>query len=233
MLKLDARNKRVLIISDLHFPWSIEGWFEFLKSIHEKRKYDLIISIGDEVDHAAISFHEKENGMPSACKELEMAQDEMALLHTLFPKIYVLTSNHGSLIHRKMKFGGVPYEVLKPLPDLYGCPLYEWHDEIVLKTNAGDVYLCHGKSSAYGKMVREIGTSCIQGHFHTKAEITFHKTIGGLRFSMFVGCLADQEKIAFRYAKNNIGQFINAVGELDRQGKPNLIFFKPNVKKTC
>lgn len=182
--------------------------------------------MGDEADAAGISFHEKEPGMPTASKELEEAIACMGLLATLFPKVYVLTSNHGSLIFRKAKFNGIPYEYLKPLPQLYGTPGYSWHDEILLQTNNGPIYLTHGKTSSYGKMVKDMGVSCIQAHFHSKAEITYHKTVMGKRFNMFVGCLADQEKLAFQYAKNNVPAFINCVGELDREGKPNLIFYK-------
>jgi len=224
--RIDAKGKKVLIISDLHFPFSVDYWFEFLSEIHRRRQYDIIISIGDEVDNHGISFHENEDGSPSPSKELEMAQDCMRLMATLFPKMYVLTSNHGSLVFRKAKFHGIPYEMLKPLPELYGTPLYEWHDEIILETNAGLVYLCHGKSSSYGKIVKDMGVSCIQGHFHSKAEITYHQTVVGKKFSMFVGCLADEQKIAFNYSKNNIPKFINSVGEIDKSGQPHLIFYR-------
>jgi len=226
MKRIDARGKRVLLISDLHFPWSVDYWYEFLEHIHKVRQYDIIISMGDEVDHAGISFHEKEDGMPSPSKELEMAIDCMGLLSHLFPKVYILTSNHGSLVFRKAKFHSIPYAMIKPLPELYGTPLYEWHDEILLETNSGPVYLSHGKSGAYGKMVKEMGVSCVQGHFHSKAEITYHQFVTGKKFSMFVGCLADEQKIAFNYSKNNIPKFINAVGEIDRQGQPHLIFYR-------
>lgn len=225
MLKLDARGKRVLIISDLHHPFAVDGWFEFLKKIHDKKKYDIIISIGDECDNAAYSFHEKEPGMPGASKELEMACDSMRLMATLFPKMYILNSNHGSLFYRRAKFAGMPYELIKSLPEIYGTPLYEWHDEILLKTDSGPVYMVHGKKSGYGALARETGASCIQGHFHTKAEITYHRTVMGTRFNMFVGCLADAKKLAFQYAKNNVPTFINSVGEIDKNGKPNILFY--------
>jgi hypothetical protein len=230
MLKLDVRGKRVLLISDLHHPFAVDDWFEFLSDLHKKRKYDIIISMGDECDGAGISFHENEDGMPSASKELEEAIACMNLMSTLFPKMYILESNHGSLIFRKSKFHGIPYAYIKPLPELYGTPGYSWHSEILLQTSSGPVYLCHGKKSSYAGLVKDMGISCIQAHFHSKAEITYHKTIAGVRFNMFVGCLADQEKIAFNYSRANVGQFINCVGEIGRDGKPNLIFYKP-VKK--
>jgi hypothetical protein len=230
MFNLDARGKRVLIISDLHHPWAVDDWFEFLKNLSDKRKYDIIISIGDEVDGHGISFHENELGMPTASKELEMAQECMMLMATLFPKMYILNSNHGSLIFRKAKFNGIPYAFLKPLNELYGTPLYEWHDEILLKTNQGRTYLCHGKSSAYGRLAINLGCNAIQGHFHSKAEITYHKTIFGMKYNAFVGCLADRDKLAFTYAKSNIPDFINSVMEIDRNGKPDLILYRPSKK---
>jgi predicted MPP superfamily phosphohydrolase len=224
MLRIDARGKRVLLISDLHFPWAINGWFEFLSWLHERRKYDLIISMGDEVDGHGISFHEDEQGMPTASKELEQAQDCMKLLSTLFPKVHVLESNHGSLIFRRAKFHKIPYAYLKPLPDLYGTPLYTWHEEIILDTLNGPVYLCHGRAAPYGKLAKEERMSAVQGHFHSKAEITWHRSRSGQIFNMFVGCLADQEKLAFTYSRNQSGRFQNCVGELDRSGLPQLRF---------
>lgn len=226
MLKIDGKGKRVLLISDLHFPFAVSGWFEFLRDLHQKRKYDIIISMGDETDGHGISFHENEDGAPSPSKELEEAIDCMQLLATLFPKIHILESNHGSLIFRKAKFHGIPYSYIRPLKDIYGTPGFTWHSDILIDTHNGPVYLCHGRNSAYGKMVKEMGISCIQAHFHSKAEITYHQTIMGRKFNMFVGCLADQEKLAFRYANNNIGKFINCVGEITGSGKPNLIFYK-------
>ncbi len=227
MLRLDVRGKRVLLISDLHHPWAVDGWYEFLARLHRQRKYDIIISVGDEIDAAAMSFHEKEPGMPNATREMEMAQAEMQLMHTLFPKMYILDSNHGSLYYRRAKFAGIPNSVIKPMKELWGTPEYEWHEEILLITNSGPVYLCHGKTSAYGKMVKDLGCSAVQGHFHSKSEITYHATVRGVRFNMLVGCLADQKKLAFQYAKNHNAKFINSVGELDRNGVPNLIMYRP------
>ena len=224
MLHLDARGKRVLLVSDLHFPWAIDGWYEFLADLHTRRKYDLIISLGDEVDGHNLSFHENEEGMPSPSKELEMAQDCMSLMSTLFPKMYILESNHGSLIFRKAKFHGIPYSMIKPLPELYGTPGYSWHNEILLHTNAGQVYLCHGRTAAYGRLAKEERVSAVQGHWHTRAEITWHRSSSGVIFNMIAGCLADQNKKAFNYAKLNLPKFINCVGELDRDGMPHLKF---------
>lgn len=226
-LRIDARGKRVLIISDLHIPYSIPGYFSFLKWILETKKPDIIINIGDEVDYHAQSMHDHDPDCDSAGKELDKSIIELQEgLHALFPKMYLLESNHGSMIARRAKKSGIPVRAIRDLPDLYETPNWSWHEEIVLLTEQGPVYLCHGKSGAYGKLCKETGTSAIQGHFHGKFEITYHRGPLGIRYNMFVGCLADQSALAMAYGKNFMQKFINGVGFITSNGTPKLIPYR-------
>ena len=134
--------------------------------------------------------------------------------------MYLLESNHGSLLSRKFQSGGLPIKALKPLGDLYGAPNWSWHHDILLKTNIGNVYLCHGKSGRYGNLAKEQGCSAIQGHFHNKLEITWHQRIGHKRFNMFVGCGVNWHSLAMAYGKNNIPKPIHGCGALDSDGYP-------------
>jgi predicted MPP superfamily phosphohydrolase len=234
LLKLDARGKKVLFISDTHIPYSIKGYIDFLKDLKQRIKPDIVIHVGDELDYHAISFHDSDSGLLSADQELDNSIIEIQEgLHKLFPKMYLLESNHGSLIFRKIKHHGLPVRLVKPLHELYETPLWSWHNSILLKTNRGPVYICHGKTSSYGKMVKEYGVSCVQGHFHSKFEITYHKTVMGKRFNMMIGCLADQDSMAMAYAKNNVGEFINGTAYLRASGEPVLVPFygesKPKI----
>lgn len=227
MLKLDARGKRVLFISDTHIPYSVQGYLEFLSDLKDRFRPEIVIHIGDEIDYHAISFHDSISELFSAGHELDKSIIEVQEgLHRLFPKMYLLESNHGSLIFRKLKHHGVPIRVIRPLPDLYETPLWSWHEHILLRTDRGKVYCCHGKSGAYGRMVKELGTSVVQGHFHTKFEITYHRSILGNRFSMYVGCLADRESMAMSYARNNLPDFINGTGGIKSTGEPVLFPFR-------
>jgi len=231
MIRLDCKNKKALIISDLHFPYSVPDWFEFLEDLHKKNNYDLIISVGDEVDFSSISFHDKDPGMLNPSKELTDSIDCMKKLESLFPKIYFCESNHGSLIFRRQKFAGIPIEVIKPLDQIYGTPQFSWHDEIILETNKGDVYICHGKVSRPGGLSKEIGVSTFQGHFHSLFNIVYSTHLTGSRFDAYVGCLADQDKLAFAYAKNNSKKFINGVGDIDENGTPRLYLYSDFIPK--
>lgn len=230
MLKLDARGKRVLFISDTHIPYSVSGYISFLSDLKDKFKPDIVIHVGDELDYHSISFHDSDQELFSAGHELDRAIIELQEgLHKLFPKLYLLESNHGSLIFRRMKHSGVPIRVLKPLEQLYETPLWEWHHDILLQTNSGKVYICHGKSGVYAKMPMTMGASCVQGHFHGKFEITYHKSALNTRFNMFIGCLADEDSLAMAYGKNNLPKPINGTGGLKANGEP--LLFRYNPKK--
>lgn len=226
MLKLDGRGKKVLILSDLHIPYSVNGYVKFLEKLKENFKPDMVISIGDEIDYHAMSFHDSDADLFSAGHELDRAIIELQEgVHRLFPDMHLLESNHGSMILRRAKHHGVPIRTLKPLCELYETPGWTWHEDILLQTNKGPVYLCHGKSGAYGRLVKEVGASCIQGHFHGKHEITYHSSVMSLRYSMFVGCLVDSESLAMAYGRNHTIKPVLGCGGIKANGEPILFPF--------
>lgn len=234
MLKLDVRNKKVLFISDTHIPYSVENYLLFLKELKEKLKPDIVIHGGDEVDYHAISFHKSVAELYSAGHELDKAIIEIQEgLHKLFPKMYLLESNHGSLVFRRLKHEGIPIRHLKPLHELYETPLWSWHDKILLRTNSGKVLVSHGMSGVAGAWMKATGVSTVEFHFHTKFHVTWFRTIMGDRFSMHCGCLADRESMAMAYAKTNMAEFINGTGYLDKQGSPFLFRYKDVKKKNA
>ena len=227
---IDARGSSVLIISDLHFPMAHPDWYLFLKEIKKKYRPKIIVNVGDEVNGAGISFHEKDSALPNADSELEQAIEEIQHLKELFPKMYLCESNHGSLVFRKLKYHGIPIAHLKSLPELYNTPQWSWHHEILLKTRSGEVSVVHGKTGGYNRLSMEQGCSSVQGHHHQKFEITWHESAHGSRFNMIVGCLIDKESIAFHYGKNFSKKPILGVGFIDEDGEPFLIRMKLNKK---
>mgnify|MGYP001344302022 CR=1 FL=1 len=220
---LVALDQRVLIISDLHFPYAHPDWHSFLKAIQTHFKPEIVVNVGDEVDGHAISFHESETCLPSADMELEQAIKEVHALRDLFPKMYLCESNHGSLAYRKIKHAGLPIRHLKPLGELYDTPGWSWHHEIMLETHAGYVTIVHGKTGSYNKLALEQGNSSIQGHYHSKFELTWVQSSMNLRFNMIVGCLVDSESMAFNYGKNIAKKPIQGVGWINELGEPTLI----------
>lgn len=224
MITIDAVGKSVLFISDLHIPYSLKGYLQFLKDLKEKLNPDISICGGDELDYHAISFHPSIGELFSSGHELDKAIIEIQEgLHKLFPKLYLLESNHGSLIFRRLKHAGISIRHLKPLHELYETPLWEWHDKIILKTSKGKVACSHGMSGIAGGWAKLAGMSTVEFHYHSKHQITRMKTLGREIFSMHCGCLADQDLMAFDYAKSNLQEFLNGTGFIDKNGVPHLI----------
>lgn len=240
MKTINAKNKRVLIISDCHIPYMHKDMHIFLKAIKEKylvdengsMKNSLVLHIGDELDKHAISFHKSDVDLFSAGHELEKSIEILHMkdgLYEMFPKMHLCDSNHGSLVYRRAKADGIPLRYYKSYQEVLGTKKWSWHDEVILETKLGEVYLCHGKTSTYGKLCKEQAMSAIQGHFHGKFEITWHSSSTRSRFNMFIGCLIDQQSMAFAYGKNSTQKPILGVGMLSREGYPKLI--KMNLDK--
>ena len=220
---INAKNKDVLIISDTHFPHHHIDTIPFIRKIKKELNPAIVTHIGDEVDHHYLSFHNTIAECRGGEDELKESIIGLHKLYTLWDKMYLLDSNHGSLIFRRAKANGMSLTYIKSLADIYGVQGWTWHHDIILETKRGPIYLCHGKSSGYGRLCKELGMSAVQGHFHGKSEITWHRTVVSERFNMFVGAFADDNHIAMEYGKNNLPRTILGCGYIDKDGNPHLL----------
>lgn len=233
MKRIDAKGKRVLIIPDLHIPFHHPDSFAFLKAIKDALKDpDLIVlNLGDEIDGNQLSFHQKDPDMPfSPSSELEKAIEYVADLQKIFPQMHLCESNHGSLVYRRQKFGGIPAHCMKSYSQILDAPNWHWHEDILVDTNLGDIYLCHGKTSSAGKLSKEMGCSSIQGHYHGKFQIMWNKTATRDTFDAYSGCLIDRQSLAFAYGKNHIPKPILGCLLISKMGYPRLIKMVCNDK---
>ena len=217
-------NKSVLIISDTHFPYAHPDVIAFLTAIKKKYKPDRVIHIGDEIDGHAISFHPSDPDLASPGDELALAIQRLKPLYKLFPKVDVVESNHGSLVYRKGKVHGIPRFVFKSYREVIEAPKdWRWHPDLTIKLSDGqDVYFCHGKSSAPGKLSQSMGMSTVCGHFHEQMHIHYWANPKGLYFSMQVGCLIHDESLAFAYNNVNLKRPLIGTGII-LDGVPRLI----------
>ena len=194
----------ILVISDMHHPYSHPDTIPFLNALNKKFKFDKVVCIGDEVDYHAMSFHDSNPDLPSAGEELKRAIRNISPLYSMFPNVTVIESNHGSMVLRKGLANGMPLAVLKSYNEILKAPKgWEWKFDIKLHTPLGPVYFCHGKSGAAGRLASQYGMSCVQGHFHEKAQITYISTPEKLMFDAHTGCLADDKSLALGYNKIN------------------------------
>ncbi len=194
------KAKSILVISDLHCPYEHPDAIRFLAAVKTKFKPDKVICIGDEADFHALSYHESNPELSSAGDELDKAVDHLKPIYKLFPQCTIVESNHGSMVLRKAMTGGIPSKAIKSYNEILEAPKgWHWVPDVIVPTELGPVYFCHGKSAAPGRLASQYGMSTVQGHYHEKAQIHYISTM----FDLHTGCLANDKSLALQYNKIN------------------------------
>ena len=198
------KRQSILVLSDMHHPYAHPDTLPFLKALKSKYKPTDVVCIGDEADFHDSSFHDSDPDLDSAGIELEKAIKSLKPIYKLFPKVIVVESNHGSMVMRKALVGKIPRKAIKSYNDILDAPKgWKWVFDVILKTPLGPVYFCHGKSGSPGRLASQYGMSCVQGHFHEKAQIQYISTPEKLMFDAHTGCLANDKSLALGYNKIN------------------------------
>lgn len=212
-----------LIISDLHAPVYHRDTVDFLDAVNRRFKPQRVKLTGDEINWESLSYHEKNPDLPGASDELKASRKALRPIFDMFPKADVMESNHGSLPFRKAQTAGMPSEILKGYREILEAPKgWNWHLHHTFETRIGKVFMTHGKSSAVDKLSKSMAMSCIQGHYHSKAYISYWASPVGLFFDMNVGCLADDTHLAMKYGWNSVHKSIIGCGILIN-GRPQLV----------
>ena len=77
LIQAFRNNKNVGIIGDTHEPFCHKHYRDFCYEVFSRFGVSEIIHIGDEVDNAALSYHESPVELPDAESEAEQAQKAM------------------------------------------------------------------------------------------------------------------------------------------------------------
>lgn len=207
-------NSRILVISDMHIPYHHKDTLKFLQHLKDKYSPTRIICVGDELDKHALSYHDSDPNLRSAGDELEASKPVIAVLHKMFPKMDILESNHGSLVYRKAKTHGIPRQYIKGYNEVLGVgDGWKWHFDLTITLPTGqNVYFHHGKSADGLKLSQMMGMCCVQGHFHERFKIDYWANPLGLYWAMQVGCLIDDDTLAFSYNNVNLKRPIVGCG---------------------
>jgi hypothetical protein len=199
-------NERILIIPDLHAPYEHQDTLEFLIDVAAKIKPTRVISLGDETDGHAISFHDSDPNLDSAGIELEKAKVFLGKLARIFPVVDVCHSNHGSLIYRRTNKAGLPVQYIKTyrdvlFPDGNGNG-WSWHEKIsVILPNGDKCIFQHQSSGDILSNAAHERANIVQGHEHGQFKIDYRSSTSALYWAMISGCLVDRESLAFAYGK--------------------------------
>jgi len=197
MLKKNKKS-RVLIIGDLHEPFSLKGYMKHCKDVYKKHNCDTVVFIGDIIDNHASSYHESDPDGHSAGSELDLAINKIKCWYRAFPKATVIIGNHDRLIFRKAFSSGIPKRWIKNYSEILKTPGWDFRESVEID---GISYI-HGEGGTARNRVRKDLCSIVQGHLHTQS---YTEWVVGKNFKIFamqVGCGIDAKAYAMAYAKN-------------------------------
>tara|TARA_R100000900_G_scaffold28666_3_gene22520 strand:+ start:5603 stop:6499 length:897 start_codon:yes stop_codon:yes gene_type:complete len=195
---LKGNLKNVLIIGDIHEPFSLPGYLQFVRKIQERYDCGTVVFIGDVIDNHYASYHETETTALGSDNELLWAIDKIQEWYSVFPKAYVTIGNHDRMAFRKAKTSGVSSKWVRDYDEVLGTPGWNFVEEIEID----NVNYNHGEGgTAKTKMKNEL-QSQVQGHLHAQAYIEFSTGKHNVVFGMQVGCGVDDTAYAMAYGKN-------------------------------
>ena len=203
---------------------------KFLGAIKSEYSPDRVIHIGDETDNHAMSFHDSDPNLFSAGEEHEKAREVIWKIEDLYSKVDVIESNHGSLWYRKAKAYGIPREAIRSYEEILMTQKWKWHFELTLRLpNGSPCYFHHGRSANVLLTSQHMGMPAVQGHYHEKFNIQYWGTSERLNWGMNVGCLVDDDSLAFTYNNSNLKRPVIGCGMIiDSQPKLMPMVLKSN-----
>ena len=189
---------RILVIGDLHEPFTLTGYLEHCKYVYAKHNCNRVVFIGDVIDNHYSSYHDPDPDGMGGGDELDLAIKKLGSWYKAFPKADVCIGNHDRIISRKAFSSGVPKRWIKGMAEVLGTPNWNYDTRFVYD----GVQYIHGESGRASKKAKDDMMSTVQGHRHTEM---FTEFIVGANFRVFgcaVGCGIDNTSYAMAYGKN-------------------------------
>jgi predicted phosphodiesterase len=194
---MKSKNKRILVIGDLHEPFCLDGYLKFCKKTYRDYSCDHVVFIGDVIDNHYSSYHETDADGMGGRDELELAIYKISKWYKAFPVADVTIGNHDRMIMRKAKTSSIPTKWIKDYKDVLGVPGWNFVDRVVYD----NVQYIHGEAGTARMKCRADMMSTVQGHLHTQCYTEWYV---GQNFKVFgtqVGCGIDHDSYAMAYAK--------------------------------
>ena len=194
---LNKRERRILVIGDVHAPFVLDGYLEFCKDTYARYNCNQVIFIGDIIDNHYSSFHATDPDGMGGSDELDYAIEEVKKWNEAFPVADVLIGNHDRIIMRKAFDSQIPQRWIKSYNDVLGTK-WNWQDRVVYD----NVQYVHGEGGTARTKSKNDMMSTVQGHIHTQAYCEWMVGRNFRIFGMQVGCGVDGKSYAAAYAKN-------------------------------
>jgi predicted phosphodiesterase len=189
-------ESRVLVISDPHEPFCLDGYLQFCKDTYNKFNCNRVVFIGDIIDSHYASYHETDPDGMGGGKELQLAIKKISKWYKAFPDATITLGNHCRIIMRKAFSGGIPKIWLRDFKDVLNTPNWEF----VTDTYIDGVRYVHGdKSGKPRTAAKRDMVSTVSGHYHTDFYIDWMFGKTRAIFAMAVGCGIDSKSYAMGY----------------------------------
>ena len=194
---LRNKERRILIIGDLHCPFELEGYFEFCLETYDRHACNQVIFIGDLIDSHATSRHETDPDGLSAKTELDIAIEDLQKWRDAFPVADVIIGNHDRVVMRRAFSSSIPSIWIKSFNEVLGTS-WNWKERM----EYDGVQYVHGEGGTARTKAKNDLQSTVQGHIHTQAYVEWMVGNKAKLFGMQVGCGLDRDTYAAAYAKH-------------------------------
>ena len=194
---INKKERRILVIGDIHAPFELEGYFEFCKETYANYNCNQVIFIGDIIDNHYSSFHSTDPDGLGGGNELALAIKDVQKWAKEFPVADVLIGNHDRIIMRKAFDSAIPKQWIKSYNDVLGTN-WNWTERVVYD----NIQYVHGEAGTARTKAKNDMQSTVQGHIHTQAYTEWMVGRNFRVFAMQVGCGVDGNSYAAAYAKN-------------------------------
>lgn len=198
-------RRTILVIPDLHEPFSSEGYRNFVEEVADVYSPEEVVFIGDVIDNHFASYHETELDALSAQEEIKKTLQRVNKWYQMFPDAYVIEGNHDRIIDRKAKTAKVPKEWIKSYNEVLETPNWKWKKDLVID----GIYFVHGEGPHADKTALAKGMPTVQGHKHSLCFVK-HLNNNGL-WGCQVGVGIDRDSYAMRYSKNDPREYTEGV----------------------
>jgi len=194
---INKQDRRILVIGDIHAPFTLCGYLEFCKETYAKYNCNQVIFIGDIIDNHYASFHTSDPDGFGGGDELDIAVEVVKQWANAFPVADVTIGNHDRIIMRKAFDSQIPSRWIKSYNEVLGVD-WNWTERIVYDS----VQCVHGEGGTARTKSKNDLMSTVQGHIHTQAYCEWAVGRNFKVFGMQVGCGVDGDSYAAAYAKN-------------------------------
>lgn len=193
------KEERVLVIPDLHEPFTLKHYIEFVKDVQSKYNTNKTVFLGDIIDNHYSSYHESCPDGFGAGKELELSISKIKKWHKAFPNAFVCDGNHDLLIARKAFTAGLSNRWVKTLKEVLETPTWEYRDSWTFN----NVLYRHGIGRQAFTKAKNENISVVQGHYHGQTYIrTVQNYDNSIIFAFQLGCGINKDSYAMAYGKN-------------------------------